>query len=104
MIGAHITQTIDPALIDKYLEWRQREGELAKRTPGFIKRSMTRDLEQPNVFYYVTFWESKEHIDAFTAQPEFKQLVAETGIGEVMASSTTVRNWVSEVFDDAVAG
>ena len=100
MVGAFITQTIKPGMEYTFLEWRRREGELARKTPGFIKRFMTRSVENPNVFFYTTFWETEAQIEAFTQTPEFAKARDEVGIRAVMAESETVRVWVSEVFDD----
>ncbi len=98
MIGAAIQHTVPDDLVDTFIAWRLKEGELARKQPGFIKRSMTRDTENPNVFHYLTFWESIEHIEAFTATPEFKRAVEESGIRDVYAQSEMIRHYVTEVF------
>lgn len=100
MVGAFLTQTIKPGSEAIFLEWRRREGEIARRTPGFIKRSMVRSVENPNVFFYTTFWETEDQIEAFTTLPEFIKARDEIGIRAVMAESETVRVWVEEVFDE----
>ncbi len=99
MIGAFLTQEIRPDLVEKYLGWRQRESDLSLHAPGFIKRQLVRDIERPNVFYYLVFWESQEHIDAFTQTPAFHAAATESGIREVMEHCTTTRVWVNEEFE-----
>lgn len=100
MIGAFITQTVPDDVIDVYLNWREKEGELARRTPGFIKRMLVRNEENPNVFYYTTFWESKEAIHDLNQLPEFQSLAQSTGIRDAMKVIDTHRIWVTEVFDE----
>ncbi len=67
--------------------------------PGFIKRQLMRDKERANLFFYLVFWESQEHIEAFTQTPEFHAAVEASGIREVMENSTMVRVWVTEEFE-----
>jgi heme-degrading monooxygenase HmoA len=97
MIGSHVTFTIKPDGIDTFLEWKRREGHLHAKAPGFLKRSLTRSVENPNVFYFVTIWETQEHIDAFKATPVFNQTLADVGVGEVIVSRDVVT--VTEMFD-----
>ncbi|GIW05471.1 MAG: hypothetical protein KatS3mg060_0276 [Dehalococcoidia bacterium] len=96
MYGVHVEFTIHPGKEADFLEWKRREGELQHRSPGFIKRAMTRDLELPNVFYFVCFWESKAHHTAFTEDPEFERAIAETRVREAIAERKVAQ--VTEVF------
>jgi heme-degrading monooxygenase HmoA len=94
--GVHVEFIIHPGLEGDFLEWKRREGELHARSPGFVKRSMTRDLEKPNVFYFVCFWETQDHHIAFTKDPEFDRALAETRVRDAIAERKV--SLVEEVF------
>lgn len=96
MIGALIEQEIRDEDIPIYLNWRHTESQLSLNAPGFIKRTLTREEDRPNVFHYLVYWETKEHIDRFTATPEFQAAAEGSGIREVMKRSTLKRVWVTE--------
>lgn len=100
MIGVHVTFTIKPGGTDAFLEWKRREGRLHAGAPGFLKRSMTRGVENPNVFYFVTLWESQEHIDAFKETAVFNQTLQDVGVSAVIEFREVAT--VTEVFDQRV--
>jgi heme-degrading monooxygenase HmoA len=97
MIGVHVTFTIKPGGVETFLEWKRREGMLHAVAPGFLKRSMTRSADNPNVFYFVTLWETQEQIDAFKASTIMNQTIADVGVSAVIESREVVT--VTEVFD-----
>ena len=59
---------------------------------------MTRETEDPQVYYYVTFWTDEESRHAFSQTPAFHAAQAEAGVLHVVESR--VMRAVSEVFDD----
>jgi quinol monooxygenase YgiN len=98
MHGLHVQFTIKPGREADFLEWKRREGELQRKAPGFIKRSMSRSLENPRVFYYTTWWRSAEEMHAFSQTPEFKRAQEETNV--LTAAEERILTPVSEVFDE----
>jgi heme-degrading monooxygenase HmoA len=98
MIGLHVEFTIKPGMEQNFLEWKRREGELQVKTPGFIKRSMSRSVENPQKFYYSTWWQSEEQMHAFSQTPEFERAQAETLVRE--AADERILTRVDEVFDE----
>jgi heme-degrading monooxygenase HmoA len=98
MHGLHVEFVIKPGREADFLEWKRREGELQRKTPGFIKRSMCRSVENPRVFYYTTWWQSAEAMHAFSQSPEFKRAQEETGALTVAESRLVTP--VTEVFDE----
>jgi heme-degrading monooxygenase HmoA len=100
MIGAHVQYTIKPGLEDRFLEWKRLQWEIQKISPGFIKRSMTRGIENPNVFYYVTLWETQEQINDFARRPDFLATKEQTQVDDTFADYEHDR--IEGVFDDVV--
>jgi heme-degrading monooxygenase HmoA len=98
MVGVHVEFHIRAGQEQKFLNWKIKEGEMQVKAPGFIKRSMSQSVENPNIYYYVSYWSSTEQMRAFADSPEFAKAQQETGVHD----ATEVRNVVNvtEVFDD----
>ena len=100
MIGIHVKFKIKEGEGDvlKFLDWKAREGRMQVKAQGFIKRQMTRDSENPFIFYYQSFWQSEEQMHAFSATQTFKDAMSQTDV-------TNAVEWrefsnVTEVFED----
>lgn len=100
MVGIHVKFKIKEGdeNILKFLDWKNREGKLQIKAQGFVKRYMTRDAEDPTVFFYSSFWQTPEQQHAFAQTEEFKRNMAESDV-------TNAVEWrefsnVSEVFED----
>jgi heme-degrading monooxygenase HmoA len=98
VVGLHVTFRIKPDGHDAFREWKRREGELQLSAPGFIKRSMSQDAEDPAVYYYVTYWTDEERRHAFAQTPAFQAAQAESGVVQTVESR--VMRAVREVFDE----
>src|SRR5262245_30768936 len=98
MIGVHVEFHIKPGQEQRFLDWKAREGEMQVKAPGFIKRSMSQSVENPNIYYYVSYWNSTEQMRAFADRPEFAVTQRETGVQEATEKRDVVS--VVEVFDD----
>lgn len=97
MIGLHVEFEMKPGTEHVLLEWKAREGALQRRTPGFIKRSMSRNAEQPTIFYYVSYWRTKEQMLGFLHSPQFEQVITSVGVRDAIARRE--RASITEVFD-----
>jgi heme-degrading monooxygenase HmoA len=75
MYALHLTITIQPGREQEYEAWKIAQSELITRAPGFVKRTVLRDVDEPGVYFYVTFWESQETLDAFDQGPELAELL-----------------------------
>jgi heme-degrading monooxygenase HmoA len=97
MIGVFVKFTMKPGGEHKLLEWKQREGELHAKAPGFLKRQMSRSVKEPNVFYFTTFWETQADIDAFKSSDAMYRALSEVNVWAEIESREVVT--VTEVFD-----
>ncbi|MCS7002253.1 MAG: antibiotic biosynthesis monooxygenase [Dehalococcoidia bacterium] len=98
MIGIHVEFEMQPGREDALLQWKIAEGELQRRTPGFIKRTMARDRDRPNIFYYTSYWRTEEQMLAFLHSAEFERVIQRTGVRDAIVRRTGAR--VTEVFDE----
>src|SRR5438045_2261629 len=98
MIGIHVAFTIPPASVETFLEWKTAEGALQRQTLGFSRRSLHRCVEQPNVFYYVSYWETQEQMETFGSSEWFKAAGASLNRAPDDATVTLVH--ITEVFDE----
>ena len=98
MVGMHVRFEMKPGMEQVLLDWKKAEGVLQVQTPGFIKRSMTRDIENPNVFYYVSFWRTREQMLGFLHSPHFEEVIQGVGVRDAILSRSISR--VEECFDD----
>lgn len=98
MVGVHVRFVIKPGQEQKFLKWKQVEGEMQVKAPGFVKRSMSQSVEDPNVYFYVSYWNSTEQMRAFADRPEFAVAQKETGVHDA-TEERRIENIV-EIFDD----
>src|SRR5262245_2710119 len=98
MIGVHVAFTIPAASTGTFRAWKEAEGVLQRQTPGFIKRSCHQSVEQPDTYYYVSYWETQEQMEAFGASPEFAAALAKSGHTPGAWSGELFH--VTEVFDE----
>src|SRR5262245_26105794 len=98
MVGIHVEFRMKPGMAETLMEWKRREGELQRATPGFVKRSMSRSVEDPNLFWYVSYWRTEEQMLGFLRSPHFEKVIGAVGVRDVIESRTVSR--IVEVFDD----
>lgn len=94
--GVHVEFVVVPEREADFLDWKRREGEIQDRSPGFIKRSMSQNIEKPAIYYFTCYWESEDHWKAFTETDDFKTAIEESGVREAIA--TRYFNLVKEIF------
>lgn len=99
MVGVHVEFRLKPGTAPVFLEWKRREGELQVKAPGFIKRSLHRNADDPNIYYYISWWQTEDQMHGFAQTPGFKRAFEETGVGQI--GSERVLTLVHEVFDEA---
>jgi heme-degrading monooxygenase HmoA len=75
MYALHLTITVKPGREREYEQWKIAQSELITRAPGFVKRMVLRDVDEPRVYFYVTFWESQETLQAFDQSAELAELL-----------------------------
>lgn len=98
MIGIHVTFTIPPADVETFFRWKAAASPLLRRAPGFISRSLHHNVEQPDVYYTINYWESLEHMQAVGASAEFARAKEQAGLIPGAWPSTLVH--VTEVFNE----
>lgn len=62
---------------EAFFRWKAIEGAMQAAQPGFIERTMYRGIEQPELFIYVSIWETADHAAAYGAAPAFRAAAAE---------------------------
>jgi heme-degrading monooxygenase HmoA len=70
---------VDPQFAEQFeANFRQRAG-LVDRMPGFIRNLLLRPATPDTPYIVLTFWESREHFEAWVRSPEFVQGHARSG-------------------------
>lgn len=100
MIGVHVEFKLKPEGVDHFLKWKQLEGEIQRKTPGFIKRSMSRSIEDPALFWYVSYWRSKEEMHAFAESGAFRQAGKQSGLTADDHEVERKLVYITECFDE----
>ncbi len=54
--------------------------------PGFIKRLLLRDKEHAGVYFYMSFWESFGHLEAYRATEAVRATVSAVGGADLFAA------------------
>src|SRR5947207_2694607 len=98
MIGVHVAFNIPEDKLETFRAWKDAEGVLQRQTPGFIKRSLHHSVEQPEMYYYVSYWETQEQMEAFGAGPEFAAALKSVGGAPGLWSGQLFH--VTEVLDE----
>jgi heme-degrading monooxygenase HmoA len=101
MIGIHVEFQMQPGQGERLLEWKRREGELRRRAPGFLKRTLLRSREDPDRFFYQSCWRSHEAVLAFLHSPQFEAAITASAVRPAIAQRTVTR--IHEVFDETGA-
>ena len=101
MIGIHVEFQMQPGQGERLLEWKRREGELRRRAPGFLKRTLLRSREDPDRFFYQSYWQSREAMLAFLHSPQFEAAITASAVRPAIARRTVTL--VHEVFDETGA-
>ncbi|GIW07150.1 MAG: hypothetical protein KatS3mg060_1955 [Dehalococcoidia bacterium] len=73
----HVKATVQPGGNAQYEAWKIAEGQLQRKAPGFIKRSLVHSRTDPRFYFYQSAWESYEQAHAFMESEEFKALIAQ---------------------------
>lgn len=97
----HVTARVAPGREAEYEAWKVEEGELQRRAPGFIKRLLLRDTEEPGLYYYISWWQTEEQCFAFAATPAFRALHARHDPGATF-TQPMLRHQCEPVFDEVV--
>lgn len=98
MLGVHVEFVCKPGKEDLLLAWKTLEGTEQRRTPGFLKRSLHQNVEQPNVFYYLSYWETQAQMESFAAGEWFKTAAA--SINRAPGDYTATLVHVTEVINE----
>ena len=99
----HVKATVEPGGNGQYEAWKIAEGELQRKAPGFIKRSLVHSRTNPRLYFYQSMWESFEHAHAFMESDEFKALLAHHRPRDVFELPME-RDECDLVFDESAEG
>jgi heme oxygenase (mycobilin-producing) len=70
---------VDPAFADQFeARFRDRAG-LVDRMPGFISNQVLRPVNPEDPYIVLTWWEKREHFEAWTRSDEFRLGHARSG-------------------------
>ena len=58
-----------------YERWKTDQAQIQLRAAGFVKRLVLRDRDNRGVYYYLTFWQSEEHMRAFSEGGELDAML-----------------------------
>ena len=65
---------------------RDTEAEIAG-APGFVRRLLLKDMQNRGKYFYISMWESFDHIQDYRAQETTKARVNKTNDSEIMDGS-----------------
>lgn len=102
MWATHVKVVTVPDGGPRYEQWKIMEGTAQRLAPGFIKRTLLRSQENPNVYYYQSFWEHEDQPAAFGASQAFQDLSKQYGPQGIFAEPM-LREDSDIVFDDVAA-
>jgi len=70
---------VNPQFAAQFEENFSRRARLVDRMPGFIRNLLLRPATPDAPYVVLTFWESREHFEAWVRSPEFAQGHARSG-------------------------
>ena len=65
MFVFHATVQAKPGMAEAYAERTIGASDAVTRAPGFIRRLLLRDREHDGVFFYISMWESEDHLQRY---------------------------------------
>lgn len=71
MVGIHAEWKIKPGKIPEFLAWKEMEGDVQRRAPGFVQRTLMQSRTDPNTFHYIAIWDASEHLESFARSEIF---------------------------------
>ena len=86
MYSVLVEFTITSGMEANFLDWKRREADLHAISEGFVARSLMRDLEKPNIYYFTCTWASKEDHNRYLQHTDFTRGIEESNVREAIAS------------------
>lgn len=77
---------IAPGMEEHFLDWKRREAALHAISPGFVSRSLMKDQEKPNTYYFTCSWASKDDHNRYLEHEDFQRGIEESKVREAIAS------------------
>src|SRR5262249_41438242 len=103
MYTLHVTARVKPGGEEQYETWKREQGKIQRRAPGFLKRLLLKDKQNPGTYCYISFWETEEQCRAFSSSADF--VTTHTRIDPQAALSAPLDLSVCDVvLDEVVEG
>jgi heme oxygenase (mycobilin-producing) len=91
---------VDPAHAEAFEERFRNRAGLVDQMAGFVSNQVLRPTAEGNPYVVLTWWESREHFDAWTSSDAFRQGHARSGSMPKEAFTGPNRIEIHEVISD----
>lgn len=85
MIALHVTIRMQPGQGYRWKQYKEASGLHERSAPGFLRRIMLGSQADPDTFFYISFWESREAAAALGKDPGFQSVLDEFTPSQFMA-------------------
>ena len=72
----HSTVRIKPGREAEFEALAHQHKDNVRDAPGFLRRLLLKDKEHPGTYFFMAFWESFEHLQAFRDRGDTRAMVS----------------------------
>lgn len=80
MITRIVKMTFDPAKVEDFLVVFHESSEYIRTFPGCIQMQLLNDINQPNIYYTYSQWESEEDLNHYRNSARFREIWGKTKV------------------------